>query len=164
MTARDAVIDAWMRRAVEAVRAGGSLSAHPHEILDASVPTEEALAFGKEAFMRLAPLLEGSHGVAYLMVSMGLAPIAPGALTVKATEVEAKGIEGFVLNQLDVAVGAAPADTRWKNVEVVTAPLTASVFKLPIQGAVAYIRGMSEQEDTEWSLDAVLSFEWLTQR
>jgi hypothetical protein len=160
MAARDAAIDGWVRRAFEAVRAGGSLSAHPHMILDASVPAQEALAFGKEAFMRLVPLLEGSHGVAYLMVSVGLVPIAPGALTIKATEVEAKGIEGFVQDQLDVAVGVAPADAHWKNVEVVTTPVAATVFKLPIEGAIAYIRGMSEQEDTEWSVDAVLSFEW----
>jgi hypothetical protein len=160
MAARDATIDAWVRHAVEVVRAGGSLSAHPHEILDGPVPVQEALAFGKEAFMQLVPLLKGSHGVAYLMVSMGLAPIAPGGLTIKVTEVEAKGIEGFVRDQLDVAVGVAPPDARWKNVDVVTTSLAASVFKLPIEGAVAYIRGMSEQEDTEWSMDAVLSFEW----
>ena len=65
-----------------------------------------------------------------------------------------------MLDQLDVAVGAAPADARWKNVEVVTAPLAARVFKLPIAGTVAYIRGLSEQDDTECSVDAVLSFEW----
>jgi len=164
MGARDAAIDVWVRRAVEAVRAGGSFSAHPHMILDGPVPAQEALAFGKEAFMRLVSSLKGNHGGAYLMVSLGLAPIAPDALTIKAREVEGKGIEGFVLNQLDVAVGVAPADARWKNVEVVTTPLAASVFKLPIEGAVAYIRGISEQEDTEWSVDAVLSFEWLAQR
>jgi len=78
-----------------------------------------------------------------------------------ATEVEAKGIEGFVLNQLDVDVGVAPADAPWKNVEVVTTPLAAILFKLPIEEAGAYIRGISEQEDTEWSVDAGLSFEWL---
>jgi len=164
MAERDAAIDAWVRRAVEAVRAGGSLSAHPHEVLDVPVPAQEALAFGKEVFMRLVPLLKGSHGVAYLMVSMGLAPIAPRALMNKATEVEAKGIERLVLNQLDVAIGVAPADAHWKNVEVVTTPVAASVFKLPMEGAVAYIRGISEEEDTEWSVDAVLSFEWFTDR
>ena len=64
MAARDAAIDAWVRRAVEAVRAGGSLSAHPHEILDLAVPAQEALAFGKDAFVRLVPSLKGGHGVA----------------------------------------------------------------------------------------------------
>jgi hypothetical protein len=160
MATRDQAIDAWVRRAAEAVRAGGALSAHPHMILDATVPAREALAFGKAAFVQLLPLLKGGPGVAYLMVSVGLAPIDPGTLSAKATEVEAKGIEVFVLDQLDVAVGAAPADARWKKVEVVTAPLAARVFKLPIEGTVAYVRGLSEQEDTEWSVDAVLSFEW----
>lgn len=164
MAGRDAAIDAWVRRAVEAVRAGGSLSGHPHEILDIPVPVQEALAFGKEVFMRLVPLLKGSHGVAYLMVSMGLAPITPGALATDATEVEANGIERLVQDELDVAVGVAHADAQWKNVEVVTTPLAAGVFKLPLEGAVAYIRGLSEEGDTEWSVDAVLSFEWSTDR
>ena len=75
MATRDEAIDAWVRRAVEAVRAGGSLSAHPHMILDAPVPAGEALAFGEAAFVQLLPLLKGGPGVAYLMVSLGLAPI-----------------------------------------------------------------------------------------
>src|SRR2546422_10260721 len=63
MATRDEAIDAWVRRAVDAVRAGGSLSAHPHMILDAPVPVREALAFGKAAFVQLLPSLKGGVGV-----------------------------------------------------------------------------------------------------
>ncbi len=156
----DAAIEAWARRALERLRLGGGGASHPAEILEVPVSVQDALAVGKEAFTRLVSLHKDGSGEACLLVSVGLAPFTSSALVSKATEVEAKGIEGFIQDQLDVAVGVSPAGGHFKNYEVVTTPIDESLFKLPILGATAYIRAMRDQEDTEWGVDAVLSYEW----
>jgi hypothetical protein len=124
------------------------------------VAAQAALAIGKEAFAHLVTLHKHDSGVAYLVVSIGMVPTVPSALANKAAEVEAVGIEVFVHDQLDVAVGVSPRGARLENVEVITEPLRAAVFALAIDGSTAYMRGIREQGDTEWSADAVLSFEW----